>query len=62
MKLRLLQQKDAAGMLEWMHDEEVNKYFRFRAGDMSERKPGVYHEVSVGRRGKEKFSFCNHGR
>ena len=38
MKLRLLQQKDAAGMLEWMHDEEVNKYFRFRAEDMSEKK------------------------
>lgn len=29
MKLRKLEEKDAPYMLEWMHDEKVNCYFRF---------------------------------
>lgn len=31
MKLRRLEIKDAKYMLEWMHDDSVNKYFRFNA-------------------------------
>lgn len=31
MKLRTLQLKDAPYMLEWMHDPEINKNFRFNA-------------------------------
>lgn len=29
MKLRKLEEKDADGMLEWMHDPDIQKYFRF---------------------------------
>lgn len=29
MKLRMLDEKDADGMLEWMHDPKVYQYFRF---------------------------------
>jgi len=33
MKLRFLEEKDAPLMLEWMHDPEVNRWFRFHAAD-----------------------------
>lgn len=33
MKLRKLEEKDADGMLEWMHDPEIQKGFRFNAVD-----------------------------
>ena len=38
MKLRVLEKKDVNGMLEWMHDEDVNKFFRFHAPDMTSEK------------------------
>lgn len=34
--LRPLQQKDAPHMLEWMHDERVNRYFQFDFASMTE--------------------------
>ena len=34
MKLRHLQNKDVPGMLEWMHDPEINCFFRFNAAEM----------------------------
>ena len=46
MKLRLLQRKDAAGMLEWMHDDEINKNFRFCAKEMTEEKAQKFIEDS----------------
>ena len=46
MKLRLLQRKDAAGMLEWMHDDEINKNFRFYAKEMTEEKAQKFIEDS----------------
>ena len=36
MKLRKLEEKDAVGMLEWMHDPEIQKGFRFNAEDKDE--------------------------
>lgn len=33
MRLRKLEEKDAEGMLEWMHDPEVQKGFRFNGGE-----------------------------
>lgn len=36
--LRLLQEKDIPGMLEWMHDPEINRWFRFDASEMTEEK------------------------
>lgn len=33
MRLRRLEEKDAAGMLEWMQDPEIQKGFRFNAGE-----------------------------
>lgn len=38
MKLRLLEKKDIPGMLEWMHDSEVNRFFRFDADNMTTEK------------------------
>lgn len=36
MKFRTLQEKDALFMLEWMHDEEINKYFCFDMASQTE--------------------------
>lgn len=33
MHLRSLEEKDAEGILEWMHDPDIQKYFRFSAQD-----------------------------
>lgn len=44
MKLRLLVDKDAKGMLDWMHDPKVNCFFRFRAEDMTEEKALAFIE------------------
>lgn len=38
MKLRRLKEEDVAGMLEWMHDPEINCNFRFNAKDMTTEK------------------------
>lgn len=35
MRLRKLVEKDAEGMLEWMHDPEIQKRFRFDAGQQN---------------------------
>ncbi len=36
MKLRKLELKDMPGMLEWMHDEDINQYFQADFGHISE--------------------------
>ena len=36
VRLRRLEEKDIPGMLEWMHDPEINQWFRFDAANMSE--------------------------
>ncbi|MBR6090759.1 MAG: GNAT family N-acetyltransferase [Anaerolineaceae bacterium] len=36
--LRRLEEKDIPGMLEWMHDPQVNCWFRFDAAGMTEEK------------------------
>ena len=33
--LRKLEEKDAQYMLEWMHDEDINQFFRFDAANMT---------------------------
>ncbi len=38
MRLRRLKKKDIPYMLEWMHDSEINQYFRFDAAGMTEEK------------------------
>jgi diamine N-acetyltransferase len=38
MKLRMLDKKDADGMLEWMHDPEVYRYFRFSCEETNKEK------------------------
>lgn len=35
MKLRPLELKDAEGMLEWMKDPDINRFFRFDADEMT---------------------------
>lgn len=37
MKLRRLLEKDAAGILEWMKDDDINKFFRFDPGTQTEK-------------------------
>ena len=36
--LRPLQEKDIPGMLEWMHDPEISRWFRFNAEEMTEER------------------------
>jgi RimJ/RimL family protein N-acetyltransferase len=36
MRLRKLESKDVSGILEWMKDENINCFFRFDAGNVSE--------------------------
>ena len=38
IRLRRLEEKDIPGMLEWMHDPEVNRWFRFDAASMTEER------------------------
>lgn len=45
--LRLLKQKDVNGMLEWMHDPDINKFFRFDAANMTEDKAKEFVEISI---------------
>ncbi|WML54785.1 GNAT family protein [Neobacillus sp. PS3-12] len=40
--LRKLQLKDAEGMLEWMHDSELMKNFRFDASNMTRQKVELF--------------------
>ena len=35
IRLRRLEKKDIPGMLEWMHDPEINQWFRFDAANMT---------------------------
>ena len=46
MKLRMLEPKDAVGMLEWMHDSKVNRFFRFDASNMTLEKAQDFIEKS----------------
>ena len=36
--LRKLEEKDIPGMLEWMHDPEISRWFRFNAEEMTEER------------------------
>ncbi|MBQ4512464.1 MAG: GNAT family N-acetyltransferase [Anaerolineaceae bacterium] len=38
IRLRKLSEKDIPGMMEWMHDPEVNRWFRFDAEAMTEER------------------------
>ncbi len=40
--LRKLMEKDAEGMLDWMHDSDINRYFRFDAANMTKDKALAY--------------------
>lgn len=37
-RLRKLSEKDIPGMMEWMHDPDINQWFRFNAGAMTEER------------------------
>lgn len=54
--LRPLEKRDASGMLEWMHDPDINQYFRFDAGNMTADKAEEFIENSV-KEAKERKSF-----
>lgn len=47
VSLRLLKEKDAAGMLEWMHDPSISKFFQFDAAGMSLEKVQKFIEDSL---------------
>lgn len=42
IRLRRLEEKDIPGMLEWMHDPEINRWFRFDAAAMNEESAGNF--------------------
>lgn len=41
-RLRRLQEKDIPGMLEWIHDPEINRWFRFDAESMTEERAKAF--------------------
>lgn len=47
ISLRVLQKADAQGMLEWMHDKDINCFFRFDAENMTEEKAFKFIEDSI---------------
>ncbi|NHM30001.1 GNAT family N-acetyltransferase [Neobacillus terrae] len=47
IRLRELQMKDADGMLEWMHDPELMKNFRFDASSMTRQKVEAFIAESL---------------
>ena len=44
--LRRLEEKDAAFMLEWMHDETVNCWFRYPFADVTLEKAKLFIQYS----------------
>ncbi len=46
IRLRRLEEKDIPGMMEWMHDPEINKWFRFDADAMTEERAKHFIEGS----------------
>lgn len=44
--LRLLQEKDIPGMLEWMHDPEISRFFRFDAEAMTADRARIFIAAS----------------
>ena len=42
IRLRRLEEKDIPGMLEWMHDPEITRWFRFNADAMNEEKAKAF--------------------
>ena len=42
IRLRRLEEKDIPGMLEWMHDPEINRWFRFDAASMTEERVKIF--------------------
>lgn len=42
MRLRKLEEKDIPFILEWMHDENVNRYFRFNAENADEKSVAAF--------------------
>ncbi len=59
MILRLLKEKDAAGMLDWMHDPKVNQFFRFDAKSMTEEKVKDFIKQSlIDAEQKKSFNFA----
>ncbi|MEG1274420.1 MAG: GNAT family protein [Ruthenibacterium sp.] len=47
MKLRKLQEKDIPGMLEWMHDPDLNQYFLFDASNQTEEQSKIFVQRSM---------------
>lgn len=47
ISLRPLQSTDVEGILEWMHDKEVNIFFRFDAENMTAKKVTKFVEDSI---------------
>lgn len=59
MKLRLLEEKDVEGMLDWMHDPKVNCFFRFNAENMTEeRAVNFVKSAQESAEKKETFHFA----
>lgn len=42
MKIRKLEKKDIDAMLEWMHDQKINQFFRFPAAEMTKESVEIF--------------------
>lgn len=47
IRLRPLQETDICGMLEWMHDKDINKFFRFDARNMMQEDALKFIQDSI---------------
>lgn len=58
IQLRHLKEKDIPLMLEWMHDPEINQYFRFDGAEMSQEKARCYIADSFSAAARH-YAVCN---
>ncbi len=56
--LRRLEISDVDGMLEWMHEKDVNQYFRFDANKITEREAEDFIRNSMTKTNKH-FAVCD---
>ncbi|CAK7044765.1 MAG: Spermidine N(1)-acetyltransferase [Eubacterium sp.] len=61
MRLRYLETKDAPYMLEWMHDPEINKNFRFNANAQTIETVQKFTESAQSDNNNKHFAIVNDG-
>lgn len=57
--LRKLEEKDAQFMLEWMHDEDINQFFRFDAASMTYEEAVEYIKNANQKKDEVHYAIVN---